>query len=99
MTKIITIKEAVKLSGLTETALRTGIANGTFPAFRVGSSGRGKFMLDMDELEKAIKELARSNMKVKPVEPKEPDSNIDAAKGGENRETVLPFTQFRKVNG
>jgi hypothetical protein len=101
MLRIATIKEAVIATGLSDSALRTGIANGTFPAFRVGTSGRGKIMIDLDELNIVIKELARNNLKAKPKEAwkSESDGSHNAVKDGNEKETILPFTKFRKVNG
>jgi len=69
MGKRVGIHEAVKLTGLTEYNLRTGVLSGKYPAFRVNAD-KGKILFDMDLLEEAIKTEALANMekKKKPVD-------------------------------
>ena len=98
MARMITIAQAVLETGLCEHTIRAGCNNGEYPAFRVGSSGRGKWMIDAEGLHKLLSEQAQRNIKSSPAQHEE-DSNTnvsEAAKGGSGDE-VIPFTRFRLV--
>jgi hypothetical protein len=95
MARMISIKQAAKETGLTESEIRTGIHSRKYPAIRVGTSGKGKFMLDAEELESVLKRLALSNIKSN-VNQHEIEVVSKAAKGGED-DKIIPFTTFRMV--
>lgn len=58
----VLLKEAAELTGLSEWELSSGARSGRYPVLRVGS-GRGKFVYDIDLLEKRINELMLQNVK------------------------------------
>ena len=98
--RMITLKEAVVATGMSESALRADVAARRIPAIRVGRSGRGKIMFELGELNKALIQLVRSNMRATEVTETQTESipkAIEAVKDG-NEEKVAPFTVFRKVN-
>lgn len=94
MVRMITLKQAAAETGLTENALRAGAIAGTLPATRAGTSGRGKIIFEADELEKALIQMVRSNIRTD--EPQSEAIPETAAKGGYEGE-VIPFTVFKNV--
>jgi hypothetical protein len=102
MVRMITIQQASIETGLTVSALRAGITNGTYPAIRVGSSGRGKFMIEANELNRVLIDLARRNVKSNEVNINlqlEAESPHEVAKGDNiDKKKIVPFTRFNKIN-
>jgi len=70
MTKIVTIKQAAEVTGLSVWELRQGFKAGRYPGLRVGNSKKGKIIFDLDILDEHIK-----NMMLASVKPKEPQKN------------------------
>jgi hypothetical protein len=96
MVRMISIKQAIEETGLTESALRAGVADGTLPAIRVGRSARGKIMFEAGELSKALIELVRRNMKDSTKTTNHTDTlNCVITKDCEGK--VIPFTHFKTV--
>jgi len=56
--KRMTIKDATKITGLTEYTLRRGIAEGRYPHIRTGGPGKGRILIDLDLLEERLKQDA-----------------------------------------
>ena len=56
----ISLKDASKVTGLSETELRKGFKMGKYPGLRLGS-GIGKILFDKELLEARIEELMLSN--------------------------------------
>jgi len=54
------IREAAEATGLTEHALRTGIAIGKYPYIKVGR-GRGHILIDLELLNQALEAEALQN--------------------------------------
>lgn len=61
MGKKVLLKEASKITGLSEWELRIGVKNGKYPALKVGS-GRGKYIFDLDLLNDRIVKLMLENV-------------------------------------
>jgi hypothetical protein len=58
MTKqILSIKEAAHVSGLSMYAIREGIKQGLFPAFRINGAG-SKYYIDYDQFQSVIRKLS-----------------------------------------
>jgi hypothetical protein len=55
------IKEASEKTGISGWELRRGIKCGRYPALKVGA-GKGKYILDIELLEKRINELMQMNV-------------------------------------
>jgi hypothetical protein len=60
MRKVLTIKEAAAATGLAEWELRQGAKSGKYPAMRAGGPN-GKFLFDLELLERAITRLMLEN--------------------------------------
>jgi hypothetical protein len=93
MVRMITLKQAVEETGMSETALRAYVTAGKVPATRAGNSTRGKILFEADELNKALVEIVRRNLTT--TEP-QPEVVPEVAKGDHEGE-VIPFTVFRNV--
>jgi len=61
MGKKMLIKEASETIGISEWELRRGIKCGRYPALKVGA-GKGKYIIDIELLEKRINELMQMNV-------------------------------------
>lgn len=62
--RLLTVKEASNLTGLTEHELRLGAQQGRYPYIRPGKGGaKAPYLFDIDLLNKAIKNLMEQNMK------------------------------------
>ena len=59
--KIVSVKEAAKLTGLSCWELSCGARSGKYPAMKIGGS-RGKWAFDLDILQKRLVELMYENM-------------------------------------
>lgn len=62
MARMALLKEASKVTGLSEWELSTGAKSGKYPAFRIGGE-RGRWAFDLDMLEERIRELMQQNIK------------------------------------
>lgn len=60
--KIVLLKQAAKITGLSEHELYNGARGGKYPSFRLGGK-RGRWAFDIELLEKRIKELMLQNVK------------------------------------
>lgn len=56
------IKEAARITGLSEWELRTGSISGKYPSMRVGGP-RGRIIFDIELLEKSIEQMMLDNIK------------------------------------
>jgi hypothetical protein len=56
------IQEVSNLTGLSEYAIRAGIKEGIFPAFRIKGCG-SKYFINIDMFQAAVRELSNRNMK------------------------------------
>jgi hypothetical protein len=56
------LREAAAIVGLTVSELRCGAISGRYPHMRLGASGRGKMLFDLDLLEQAIKARMMANV-------------------------------------
>ena len=70
MKKMLTVKEAVKVTGLSEWELKRGFAAGIYPHIRIGQ-GRGKFLVDIELLQETLREMSEKSLK-----STEPDSGV-----------------------
>ena len=62
--RLLTVKEASAITGLTECELRLGAKQGRYPFIRTGKGGaKAPYLFDIDLLNKAIKNLMEQNMK------------------------------------
>ena len=60
----MSIKEVSEASGLSINAIRTGIKNGVFPAFRINpGNSNSKYMLNFDDFMSSIKMLGGQVLK------------------------------------
>jgi DNA-binding transcriptional MerR regulator len=57
MASVMSIKEAAHISGLSVYAIRTGIKQGIFPAFRINGTG-SKYFIDYNQFQIAIQDLS-----------------------------------------
>ena len=64
MRKLVTIKEAVVESGLSEYTIRLGIKEERFPHTRTGGD-KGKFLLDLELIENRLRQEAEDSVKHK----------------------------------
>ena len=60
--QILDIRELSAVTGLSVSAIRKGIKQGMFPAFRVGGHG-SKFFIDLSAFELAVRNLGNRNLK------------------------------------
>lgn len=67
MGKRMGIKEASKVTGLSEWELRTGCKSGKYPHMRVGSAN-GKILFDIDILEDHIKKMMLESVQAEEVQ-------------------------------
>jgi hypothetical protein len=82
MKKMITVKEAASVSGLSEYEIRIGLKQGRFPYYAVGNKGK-KFLLDCELFLETLKNISMDNMQ--------------AAKE-ESIENNITFMPIRKVS-
>ena len=61
MTKMVPLKEAAQLTGLSTSELGRGARAGIYPCIKVGV-GRGKYLFNMDLLQAELERKALSNM-------------------------------------
>ena len=61
MKKMITIKEAANIFGLSEYEIRIGIKNGRYPFYRIGQK-RGKYLIDYELFANELKKASMNNM-------------------------------------
>lgn len=59
--KVVGIKEASKIFGLSQWELRQGAKKGKYPAFRVGGK-KGKLMFNVKLLKERIEQLMKQNL-------------------------------------
>ena len=63
----VTVKEAAKQTGLSETELRRGAACHTYPCLTIGAgTERKRILFDIDELNACIAELSSMNLQQPP---------------------------------
>ena len=61
--RLLTVKEASAITGLTECELRLGAKQGRYPFIRTGKGGaKAPYLFDIDLLNKAIKNLMEQNI-------------------------------------
>lgn len=65
--RIVTINGAVEATGLSKSEIYLGLKNGRYCGFRAGGP-HGKWLIDLDLLEKRIEELMLQNIRVPDVE-------------------------------
>lgn len=65
--RILQYKEAASLVGLSQTELYTGLRSGKYPGYRAGGE-RGRWLVDVDMLQKRIHELMKENLKEQELE-------------------------------
>ena len=61
MTKMVGIKEAAKIVGISEWELARGARAGDYPHIKIGE-GRGKYLFNIDLLNETLVERALANM-------------------------------------
>ena len=61
MQRMVNIKEASKLTGLSIWEIKRGCRDGDYPYIRIGE-GRGKFLFDIDLLKEEITRRLMANM-------------------------------------
>ncbi|MCL2773936.1 MAG: hypothetical protein FWD71_11365 [Oscillospiraceae bacterium] len=61
MKKMINIKEASNIFGLSEYEIRIGIKNGRYPFYRIGQK-RGKYLIDYELFANELKKASMNNM-------------------------------------
>ena len=66
MPKIMLLKQAAAETGLSYGELYAGVRTGRYPGYQVGSSKHGKWVTDLDLLNKKILELMQANVKAEP---------------------------------
>lgn len=62
MNKLVNIREAANLTGLSFYALRLGVKSGRFPVTRAGSSS-GKLLFDPDLLQQVLRQELTANIR------------------------------------
>jgi hypothetical protein len=62
MKKMITVKEAALVSGLSEYEIRIGLKQGRFPFYAVGNKGK-KYLLDCELFLETLNNISLNNMK------------------------------------
>jgi excisionase family DNA binding protein len=72
MKRVLTIKEAVAITGLSDYAIRQGIRQGKLPACQLGGK-RGRYLIDSEALFNAIQNLCIANIQREPDDPDEAD--------------------------
>lgn len=77
MGSIVKLRDAAKLTGLSEWELRTGVISGKYPAMRVGGD-HGRILFDLDLLKERIETLMLANVRV--IETEEPEKRIRLGK-------------------
>lgn len=63
MKKMITVKEAASISGLSEYEIRIGLKQGRFPFYAVGNKGK-KYLLDCELFIETLNTIVINNMQV-----------------------------------
>ena len=61
--RMVDIREASRITGLSVSELSRGLKAGIYPGYKVGGSGKGKWIVPIDELVGKIGERALSNVK------------------------------------
>jgi len=61
MKKMITVKEAALVSGLSEYEIRIGLKQGRFPFYAVGNKGK-KYMIDCELFLETLNKIVLNNM-------------------------------------
>ena len=61
MKKMISVKEAALISGLSEYEIRIGLKQGRFPFYAVGNKGK-KYLLDCELFLETLNNISLSNM-------------------------------------
>jgi hypothetical protein len=61
MKKMITVKEAALISGLSEYEIRIGLKQGRFPFYAVGNKGK-KYLIDCELFLETLNEIVLNNM-------------------------------------
>ena len=85
MKKMITVKEAALVSGLSEYEIRIGLKQGRFPFYAVGNKGK-KFLLDCELFLETLNNIVLNNMQVVKEE------SLDSRKSN-----IVTYNNIRKV--
>lgn len=85
MKKMITVKEAALVSGLSEYEIRIGLKQGRFPFYAVGNKGK-KYLIDCELFLETLKNIVLNNMKANK------EGQFDSS---ENNMLLLPIRKIR----
>lgn len=85
MKKMITVKEASLISGLSEYEIRIGLKQGRFPFYAVGNKGK-KYLIDCELFFETLKNIVLNNMKA---------NKEDLFNSSENNMLLLPIRKVK----
>ena len=74
MTTMMTIKELSATTGMSQYAIRQGIATGIYPAFRVSGNPKGKYLINYEAFMQTLDDIANGNI---PNKGKQTDTETD----------------------
>ncbi|OPZ87089.1 MAG: hypothetical protein BWY74_03479 [Firmicutes bacterium ADurb.Bin419] len=85
MKKMITVKEAALISGLSEYEIRIGLKQGRFPFYAVGNKGK-KYLLDCELFLETLNKIVLNNMQTAKEE------SLDSRESN-----IISYNNIRKV--